>query len=107
MTTFASSARPPWAVTMWVDDHAVYMELPVKNGPPYITKHEFCEGGLSKALGMMRDIYRAQAPSGGSYNLTKHPLIEANAKAKSRSPQATDAQREAARATLKRLGITK
>lgn len=102
MTTYLPSGRPAWAVTMWMDDSAVYMELPCKDGPPYITRYELCEGGLSKALGMMRDIYRASAPTGGSYNLTKHPILVKNEKA-----LGDEATRAKTRAVLKRLGMIK
>ena len=101
MANFLPSARPAWAVTAWVDDNNIYVEIPVTNGPPYVTKYAFSDAGLSKALGQMRDIYRAQAPTGGSYNLTRHPILVAKDQVKSKN--FTDDQRASARDVLKKM----
>lgn len=98
MTTFSSTGRPAWAVTMWADDNFVYMELPVKDGPPYITKHSYSEGALGKALGMMRDIHRKMNPPGGDFVIPKHPRIKA-------SPVGTAEQRQKAHEILKKMKI--
>ncbi len=107
--SYLASGKPSWATTMWVDDNAVYMELPVTDGPAFITRYEFSEGGLSKALGMMRDLHREKNPDNRPLNLTKHPIIAASAKAKvlakTRVPEASTAQRDNARAVLKRLKV--
>lgn len=101
---YLSTGRPPWAVTAWVDDSYVYIELPCKDGPPYIEKHAFSESGLSKALGMMRDLYRKQRPKGGTYSLSRHPKLIAMDKSKG-LPQASDSQRTIVRNILKKRGI--
>lgn len=49
--------RPPWAVIAWADEANVYIELPVKDGPPYIQRYPLTEGGLAKALKVMIDAH--------------------------------------------------
>lgn len=99
MTTYDHTARPAWAVTAWCDDRFIYIELPVKDGPPYIQKFSLTEGGLSKALHMMRDA-RAKHPVAPHYSflaLDSHPKI---VKKKSIVSQE---QRDRATAVLRRL----
>lgn len=99
MTTYASTGRPAWAVIAWVDDNAVYIELPTDT-VPYISKFPLTEAGLSKALGLMRDARRKQAitHSGGQRILfERHPKLP--------KPVATDEQRQAVRGILKRMKI--
>ena len=98
--TFASSARPPYAVTMWADDRSIYAELPVVDGPPYIMRFDKTEGGLSKALHILMVAHRDNRPTGGSYKLPEQSIIK-------RKPEVyTPAQRAAAKALLKRMKIT-
>lgn len=94
---FAHSAHPAWAVTCWVDDNHVYVELPVKDSAPYITKHSLTEAGLSKALGQLRDIHRERRGS-ANYTIAPHPKFKPKG-------DFSDAQREKARDVLKRLKI--
>lgn len=58
--TFASSAKPPWAVIAWVDERSVYIELPVKDQAPFITSFQLNEQGLSKALNLMRKQHKEE-----------------------------------------------
>ncbi len=98
--TSASSARPPWAITCWADDHSIFTEVPAVSGPPLIQKYALTEGGLSKALDFLRAFHRQSQPTGGDYKIT----LQANIKRS--SPAGSDAQREKAREILKRLKIT-
>lgn len=98
--TIARSARPVWAVTAWVDDNFVFVELPTTDAPNYIMKFDLTEAGLSKALKLMRDTHRKAQPTGGYYKLPDQPIVRKVAK----PSQFTDDQRAKARATLKRLG---
>lgn len=76
MADALTTARPPHAVVMWCDRGFIYTELPATNGGlPYIQKHSLTEGGLSKALAMMRDLYAKHQPLGGDYNIPLNPLI--------------------------------
>lgn len=100
MTTTAPSARPPWAVTCWVDNGAVYTEVPALTGPPLIQKYDLCDSGLNKALSFMRDLHRKHQPLGGDYKIT----LQANIKKV--GVDYSQAQRQKARDILRRLKIT-
>lgn len=94
-----TTAKPLWAVTAWVDDNAVYVELPTLTGPYYISKFPLTESGLSKALNLMRTIHRQAQPRGGSYRFTQPNITRA-------TPNFSEDQRQKARDVLKRLKIT-
>jgi hypothetical protein len=98
MTTYAQSFHPPWAVTAWVDDRFVYVELPCKDGPPYITKHELSDGGLSRALRTMMDAHKALSPTSDF-----KPGPEAKIKRSVPQTKSSPEQRERARALLRKV----
>jgi hypothetical protein len=97
MTTIAKSFRPPWALTCWVDDVAVYIEIPM--APiPYIQRFALTDSGLHKALNALREIHR-EAP--GRWEApTQQPMITRVGK-----PKPTAAQLETVRAILKKHGV--
>lgn len=97
----APSAAPPYAANMWMDHHSIYMEIPaVDGGPPYIAAYSCTEGGLSKALAMMRNLYMAAEPLGGNYTIPFNPMIK-----KASINNFSADQREAAREVLRKLRI--
>ena len=107
MTTGAQEARPIYAVTMWSDDNWIYVELPVIGSIPYIAKFAFTEGGLSKALHVLRTARtkappstysspKGSPPSGHIARIT-HPRI------KKPVPTTTEEQRAQARDVLRKL----
>lgn len=97
----APSAAPPYAATMWMDHTNIYMEIAAKDGgPPYIATYSCTEGGLSKALAMMRDLFMAAQPIGGRYTIPHNPMIK-----KANINNFSEAQREAARLALRKAGI--
>lgn len=100
MSTPLPSAAPPWAVTIWADDNAVYVELPTSPGnPPYVTRYPFTEAGLSKALWIMRKAYTsATAGRTQPANYTTHPFLTS-------APATNDAVRIAAREVMRKLGM--
>lgn len=55
--------RPKWAVIAWVDDTNVYVEIPSKEGPPYIHKESLSENGLYRALNLMKKAYAKDKPA--------------------------------------------
>jgi hypothetical protein len=55
--TYSREFAPPWAVTAWADDRSVYIELPAKAGPPVVLAFSLTEGGLGKALALMRSCH--------------------------------------------------
>lgn len=101
MTKFSSEYRPPWAVVAWADEANVFIELPVKDGPPYIQRFPITEGGLGKALKVMIDAHfrfkKAGAPT-RSFTMDDHPKIR-RTRAK---PTYTEEQRERALQLLRR-----
>lgn len=102
MTTALPTGKPPYAVTMWADDHSVYVELPsARQGePPYILRYAKSEAGLSKALWLMHDAYEKSKPL-KPIDFTKDPRV----KLAKGTTGYTDDQREAARAVMRRMGI--
>lgn len=105
--TFAPTAAPPWAATMWSDDHAIYIEFPVKGGPPYVTEFPLSEGGLAKALYTMRSLHQKLAPvyTGDRPHAIAKPPRHPMVKTKSVGESYTDAQRENAREVLRKLRL--
>lgn len=53
----APSAAPPSALRMWTDSRRIYAELP--GSPPYVVWFYKHEGGLAKALALLRQTETA------------------------------------------------
>lgn len=105
--TLARSAAPPNALRMWVDDRAVYTEIPGKppNGLPHVMSFALSEGGLSKALNILRVQHR-QAFGFNDYSGTPVDRFGPCVQPSNRQPSVgTAIQRAHAQAVLKRLGI--
>lgn len=104
---FSSTGRPAWAITAWVDDSYVYTELPVKDGPPLIQKYAFSEAGLSKALGLMRNLHRKLSdPTVGQPQLQPHPNVKHKRTLYRGKPiEVSSEQRDMVHALLKKNGI--
>lgn len=97
----APTARPAYAQYTWCDDNYIYVEIPApKLGAPYVMKFSLTEGGLTKALGLLRDAHRKLAPKGGYYRPAKQPIIRALEK-----DAFTQEQRSSARDILKKMGM--
>lgn len=100
------TARPPYAVTMWSDDNWIYVELPVKGMVPYITKFAFTEGGLGKALYVLRNARKnAPRPTGEPKEGAEpgHVARIAHPKIRKPVPKTTDEQRKQALGVLRKL----
>lgn len=95
----ALSAAPACARMCWCDAYNIYIELPTKEGSPYIAKFPRSEGGLGKALAILAAAFESEMPPGGTYSLLAHSAI------KKLKPEATTAQRETAHSVLKKLGM--
>ena len=53
--TFAPTAAPANALLIWTDGRSIYVELPTRDGvPPCIISYRLSEGGLSKALALLK-----------------------------------------------------
>jgi len=59
--TFATSAKPRWAVIAWVDHNNVFIEIPIKDKAPFIDKFPLTAAGLGEALGKMRNYHTIEA----------------------------------------------
>ena len=98
--TFAPTARPANAAIAWATPKELFCEIPCRNGPPYIIREHRTAEGLARILGVLID--HAEKPSHGRARTVpaSHPAI--------RRPAVTfdETEREAARAALKKAGIT-
>lgn len=92
----APSGRPPSTAIAWATKDALFVEIPCRDGPPYITRYPRTADGLAKAL----NVLVKNESKGGTTILREHPKIAKNVKAFSED------QRERARAALKKVGIT-
>lgn len=106
--TLARSAAPPNALRVWVDDRAVYTEIPGKApaGLPHVMSFALSEGGLSKALNILRVQHR-QSFGPMDYAGTPVDRFGPVAQPSNRPSVGTAIQRAHAQAVLKRLGIFK
>jgi hypothetical protein len=106
--TLARSAAPVNALRVWCDDVAVYTEIPGKppNGLPHVMSFPLHEGGLSKALNILRVQHRQVF---GRTDSAGVPLdrVGPTAQPSNRPSIGTPIQRAHAQAVLRRLGITK
>lgn len=95
--TTALTAAPPHAIRAWVDPNSLYFELPSQNGP-CVLSFPRTSAGFSKALAVL--FVRQEAEASGQVYL-RPPAPQAPNK-----DGITEAQRQAARETLKRMKIT-
>ena len=102
MTTPAPTFHPPYAVICWCDDNWIYVEVPCKEGPPLITKWELTDGGLSRALKLMRDSRIKHVQITGT-----HSFLQAEPKVYRKPGSFSEAQRKGAAELLRKLGVTK
>ena len=88
----ALSAAPARAILLWTDDTDLYAEFPGPDGLPVVIRYQLTAAGLSSALGLIR----TKASDRCTYDWHT-PLRD-------RAPgPGTPAQRENARAVLRRL----
>lgn len=89
---------PPHAIPCWCDDTHIFVALPTKDAanPHYVMSFSLTEGGLSKALGLLRQHTKAPLPSFGK---AKAPTVVRS------TVVATVGQRTDARAALRKVGL--
>ncbi len=95
--SLAPTFRPPWAYTVWAGDNDIFMEIPCKKGPPYISRFPKTEAGLGKALAIMKDAYEAHKPA--------PPYAPPKQDYRRRAVNFTESQRDNALEALKKAGI--
>ena len=71
--TFTTEFLPAWAVTCWCDDQFVYVALPVKNAAPLIQKFPLTEGGMTKAINILR-VQRQTLSKGRVHKVSSPPI---------------------------------
>lgn len=90
---------PSHAVTLWVDDLNIYALIP---GPtPHVTRYPRSEGGLTKALNLLRTRYEEVPVASRNYTAPQAAPRLVNGK----PPVQTETQRATALNVLKKLGI--
>lgn len=104
---------PKYAVTMWEGEHDIFVALPMTNGGPcYIMRFAKNEGGLSAALGVLNKRRKeVLAPTMGqpaNYTIPKaQPMVRVSKAQERLYAETTPAQRDAAQALLRKLGLVK
>lgn len=105
---------PKWAVTIWENGTDIFVALPMKTGGiPYIMKFARSEGGLAQAMNVLCAQRPAEAPrpsmdAPANYTPPRDQPQVRKSKAHERLvAETTPAQREAAQALLRKLGLVK
>lgn len=108
------SPIPPWAVTMWESGSNIFVALPMKaGGVPYIMKFDLTEAGLKAAMRIIKVQREEEAPrpsmdAPANYTPPKHqPMVKLSKSQEKLHAETTPAQREAAQALLRKLGLVK
>lgn len=77
---YASSMKPHYAVIAWVDHNNVFIEIPIKDKPPFISKYPLTTEGLGLALNQMKKFHTVESgppqyviPPRIAVNTTKYP----------------------------------
>jgi hypothetical protein len=89
----ALSAAPARAILLWTDDRDLYAEFPGPDGMPVVVRYPLTQAGLSSAIGLIRTRTPDHTQT---YDWKTRPAIDIRA-------PGTPAQRENARAVLRRL----
>lgn len=103
---------PPHAITMWLTDHDIVAMLPMKaGGTPYLMRFPLNEGGLMKALELLRERkHEVLSPTEAleAFEPPKvQPQVQVSARRAKFLSETTQEQRDAAQALLLKLGLVK
>jgi len=106
MSATVTTFRPPWAITCWVDDEYVYVEMPGET-MPYIQRHALSEAGFAKALNVLREVHRQHPlrPIGRSKYPMPTPKVTHPRRGKLPRGEFTPEQRLTALALVKKMGL--
>lgn len=69
--TFAKSARPPNTAIAWAAKDGIYVEIPAKEGPPYVTRYAKTMSGLQSALNILLEV-----PAASIIKPQDHPKVK-------------------------------
>ena len=103
---------PPHAITMWLTDHDIIALLPMKSGgTPYMIKFPLNEGGLMKALELLKERkHEVLSPleAQALYEPPRHqPQVKLSKVQERLHAETTQEQRDAMAALLRKLGLVK
>lgn len=104
---------PPYAVTMWANDREIFVAMPMtRGGQPFIISFPLNEGGLTKALEVLRkrpkEVVLPTAAQPANY--TKPPVqpqVKLSKASERLHAETTPEQRVAAQDLLRKLGMIK
>lgn len=105
---------PPYAVTMWTNEREIFVAMPMTTGgQPFIISFPLNEGGLSRALDILRhrpkEVILPTIDQPANYTKPPaQPMVKPMGKVRERvHSETTPEQREAAQALLRKLGLVK
>lgn len=98
--TYLKDFCPAWAVVCWADDSFVYTLIPTKSGPPLIQKHSLTEGGMTKAISVLRVQKKVQGA--GRVHKPSSPVV--TTKLQKPSPLSEEG-RQKTLSVLRRMGL--
>ena len=109
-----TSGIPSWAVTMWTNDREIFVAIPMKDRtlPPYIMSFAYNPEGIARAMRILHDrpkeviVPTAAAPADYTKPPTQ-PQVRMGKRREQLLSETTEAQRDAAQALLRKLGLVK
>lgn len=105
---------PPYAVTMWTNDREIFVAMPMTSGgQPFIMSFPLNEGGLTKALEVLRkrpkEVILPTLDQPANYTKPPNqPMVKPMGKIREKlHSETTPEQRDTAQAVLRKLGLIK
>lgn len=104
---------PAYAVTMWTNDREIFVAMPMTTGgQPFIISFPLNEGGLTKALEVLRkrpkEVIVPTAAQPANYTKPPNqPQVKLSSTRARVHAETTPEQRDAAQALLRKLGFVK
>lgn len=113
MASLDTDPIPPYAITCWANDHDIFVAMPMtKGGQPFIVSFPLNEGGLSRALEILRkrpkEVVLPTAAQPANY--TKPPVqpqVKLSKASEKLHAETTPEQRQTALDLLRKLGMLK
>lgn len=90
---FLVSAKPSWAVIAWTDHNNIFIEIPIKDKAPFLSKYPLTAIGLGEALSQMKRFHTIESGPAVYSAPPRH------------SPKAPNKTNEIALAILRKHGI--
>jgi hypothetical protein len=104
---------PPYAITCWTNDREIFVAMPMtKGGQPFIISFPLNEGGLTKALEVLRkrpkEVILPTLDQPANYTKPpQQPQVRVSKAQEKLYAETTPEQRDAAQSLLKKLGFVK